>query len=276
MKTPRTEPITTVSENEAPAQPIYRQIAEQIAEEIGSGIRPVNAKIPSERELAEELGLSRMTVRAAIDTLVRQGLVVRRNRAGAYVAQPKFRFDLSSREGLHEQLRKAGVKPGAKIIVAEKMLAGDLDREIVHALTLKKEDEVYRIVRLRTANGEPIVVENSYFPVVRFPDLLDFNLTDSIYGILKKHFAFESAGAVQEIVVSQLDAYWADIMGVAADLPTLEVRRCATTSDNRPFEYAHDIYRGDRIIFTARTVGPALNLGIPNVPNNMNAIAITD
>jgi len=276
MKMQRTEDIAAASENESPAQPLYRQVAEQIAAEIASGIRPVDAKIPSEREMAEELGLSRMTVRAAIDTLVRQGLVARRNRAGAYVAQPKFRFDLSSREGLHEQLRKAGVKAGAKIIVAEKMLARDLDREIVQALILKDEDEVYRIVRLRTANGEPIVVENSYFPAAKFPDLLDFNLTDSIYGILKKHFAFESAGAVQEIIVSQLDAYWADIMGVAASLPTLEVKRRAVTSDQRPFEFAHDIYRGDRIIFTARTLGPALNLGIPNVSNIPNDVPSSD
>lgn len=267
MKLPRTDTITAISENEAPAQPLYRQVAEQLADEIATGLRPVNAKIPSERELAEQLGLSRMTVRAAIDTLVRQGLVVRRNRAGAYVARPKFRFDLSSREGLHEQLRKAGVKPGAKIIVAEKIPASDIDRQIMQALLLKKKDEVYRIVRLRTANGEPVVVENSYFPAARFPDLLDFNLTDSIYGILKKHFAFESAGAVQEIVVSHLDAYWAEIMGAAVDSPTLEVKRCAITSDNAPFEYAQDIYRGDRITFIARTIGPALNLGIPNVSN---------
>ncbi len=242
-------------DNESPAQPLYRQIAEQIAKEIETGIHPVNSRISSERELAEKFGISRMTVRAAVNTLVHQGLLIRRNRA-VYVAQPKFRFNLSSPDGLHEQLRKAGVEPGAKIIIAEKVPANALNPEIAQALALDGQDEVYRIVRLRTANNEPIAVENSYFPANLFPDLLDFNLTDSIYGILKKYFSVESAGSVQEIEISFLNEQWADIMGIAADLSTLEVKRCAVTADNRPFEFAHDIYRGDRLIFTAQTIEP--------------------
>ncbi|NOZ73577.1 MAG: GntR family transcriptional regulator [Chloroflexi bacterium] len=236
-------------------RPIYRQVAEQIAEEIEAGILPADSRISSERELAERYGISRMTARAAINILVQRGLIVRRNRSRAYVAQPKFRFDLSSPGGLHEQLRKANVRPGARIIIAEKLPFDAVDRQVVQSLGLAEEDEIYHIVRLRTANDEPIALEDSYFPAKLFPDLLDFNLTDSIYGILRKYFSVEPAGSVQELEISLLDAEWAEIMGVAVDLPTLEIRRCAVTADNTPFEYAHDIYRGDRIIFTARTVG---------------------
>lgn len=242
------------SENKSSTQPLYRQIAEQIAEEIETGALPADSRISSERELAERFGISRMTARAAVNMLVQRGLIVRRNRARAYVAQPKYRFDLSSRGGLHEQLQKAGVKPGAQIIVAEKVPANTLDQEVVQALALDEQDEVYYIVRLRTANDEPIAVENSYFPVKLFPDLLDFNLTDSIYGILSKYFSIEPAESVQELEISLLDARWAEIMGVAVDLPTLEIKRCAVTADKIPFEFAHDIYRGDRLIFTARTI----------------------
>ena len=166
--------------DESSTRPLYQQAAKQIANEIESGIRPANSIIPSERELAEEFNISRMTARAAVNTLVQQGLVVRRNRARAQVAQPKFRFDFSSPEGLHDQLQKADVKPGAQIIVAEKVLANSLDPKIGQALALGEQEEVYRIIRLRTANGESIAVENSYFPAKLFPDLLDFNLTDSI------------------------------------------------------------------------------------------------
>ena len=237
-------------------RPIYRQVAEQIAEEIEAGILPADARISSERELAERYGISRMTARAAINVLVQRGLIVRRNRSRAYVAQPKLRFDLSSPGGLHEQLRRAGVRPGARLIVAEKLPLDALDPKAVEALSLVDGDEAYHIVRLRTANDEPIAVEDSYFPAHLFPDLLDFNLTDSIYGILRKYFSVEPANSLQELEISLLDAEWAEIMGVAVDLPTLEIRRQAFTATNTPFEYAHDIYRGDRIIFTARTVGP--------------------
>ena len=243
-------------ETRTPNRPIYRQVAEQIAEEIKAGILPADARISSERELAERYGISRMTARAAINILVQRGLIVRRNRSRAYVAQPKFRFDLSSPGGLHEQLRKAGVEPGAKLITAEMLPYDALSPKVVQALVLDEGASVYHIVRVRTANGEPIAVEDSYFPAHLFPDLLDFNLTDSIYGILRKYFAVEPAGSVQELEISLLDAEWAEIMGVAVDLPTLEIWRQAFTADNIPFEFAHDIYRGDRILFIARTAGP--------------------
>ncbi len=248
-------------EDNAPA--LYQQVAQEIAAEIKAGKYPVGSRIPSERDLAEQFKISRMTIRAAVDTLAHQGLVARRNRSGTYVARPRFQFDLSSREGLHTQLRNAGITPGSKVIVAEQVPVASLDAEIGEALQLEADDEVYRIVRLRTANDEPIVIENSYFPAALFPDLLDYNLSDSLYGILKKHFSFESSGAVQKITISHLDAQSAEFMGVTADLATLEVKRSAFTKDNQPFEFAHDIYLGDRIAFTARTVGPALNLGIP-------------
>ncbi len=245
-----------MTETRTSNRPIYRQVAEQIAEEIKAGILPADARISSERELAERYGISRMTARAAINILVQRGLIVRRNRSRAYVARPKFRFDLSSPGGLHEQLRKAGVEPGAKLITAEKLPYDALSPRVVQALALDKGASVYHIVRVRTANGEPIALEDSYFPAHRFPDLLDFNLTDSIYGILRKYFAVEPAGSVQELEISLLDAEWAEIMGVAVDLPTLEIWRQAFTADNVPFEFAHDIYRGDRILFIARTASP--------------------
>lgn len=255
------------SDDDNTARTLYRKVAQQIADDIKSGKYPVNTRIPSERDLAEQFDISRMTIRAAIDTLAHQGLVVRRNRSGTYVAHPRFQFDLSSPKGLHTQLKNAGITPGAKVIVAEQVFAENCDAEVVNALQLEETDGVYRIVRVRTANNESIVIENSYFPVSLFPDLLDYNLTDSLYGILKKHFSFESSGAVQEITISHLDAQSAKLMGVAADLATLEVKRRAFTKNDIPFEFAHDIYLGDRIAFTAQTLGPSLNLGIPSVAN---------
>ncbi len=239
--------------------PVYRQIAYQIAEEIKAGARPPNSRLPSERELAERFGISRMTARAAIDLLQRRGLVSRRSRSGVFVAQPKVRFDLSSPQGLHQQLEQAGIKPGAKIITAEIVPVKAVDARVMRALSLTEADEVYHIVRLRTANDEPIALENSFFPVRLFPDLLDFNLTESIYGILKKYYSVEPAQSFQELETSLLDEEWAAVMGVPVDLPTLEIRRCAMTEKGEPFEYAHDIYRGDRIIFTARTVRPGMS-----------------
>ncbi|HFC09503.1 MAG TPA: GntR family transcriptional regulator [Chloroflexi bacterium] len=243
-----------MSADETAPVPRYRQVAEQLAKEITEGALPADARIASERELAERFGISRMTARAAINILVRRGLITRRSGARAHVAPPKIRFDLSSPEGLYRQLEHAGIKPGARVITAEKLPCEALEPKICQALRLQDADEVYHVVRLRTADDEPITVENSYFPAALFPDLLDFHLTGSIYGILKKYFDVTPARAVQELEISLLDAEWAQIMGVPVDLPTLEIRRVAFTTEGVPFEYAYDIYRGDRILFTARTV----------------------
>lgn len=244
-------PADTVS-----SPPRYRQVAEQLAREIAEGVLPAEARIASERALAERFGISRMTARAAINILVRRGLLTRRSGARAYVAHPKIRFDLSSPAGLYRQLEQAGITPGARVMTAEKLPCEALEPKICEALRLQEPDEAYHIVRLRTADGEPIALEDSYFPARRFPDLLDFQLAESIYGILRKHFGVVPAQSVQELEISLLDAEWAQIMGVPVDLPTLEIRRLAFTAEGEPFEFAHDIYRGDRIIFTARTATP--------------------
>ncbi len=249
--------------------PRYRQVAEQLAKEIAEGTLPAASRIASERELAERFGISRMTARAAINILVRRGLLTRRSGARAYVARPKIRFDLSSPSGLYRQLEQAGIQPGARVILAEKLPCEALEPKICAALHLKDADEAYHIVRLRTADGEPIALEDSYFPVRLFPDLLDFRLAESIYGILKKHFGVTPAKAMQELEISLLDAEWAQIMGVPVDLPTLEIRRVAFTDQGVPFEFAHDIYRGDRIIFTART---AASLNAENAPQWQQAL----
>ncbi len=239
---------------EALAVPRYRQVAEQLAREIAEGALPAEARIASERELAERFGISRMTARAAINILVRRGLLTRRSGARAYVSRPKIRFDLSSPEGLYRQLAHAGIKAGARVITAEKLPCEALEPKVCQALNLEDAaDYAFHIVRLRTADDEPIAVEDSYFPERLFPDLLDFHLTESIYGILKKYFDVAPAKSVQELEISLLDAEWAHIMGVPVDLPTLEIRRVAFTAEGIPFEFAHDIYRGDRILFTART-----------------------
>ncbi len=246
-----------MTEQPLPRIPVYRQVARQLAEEIISGKRPVNSKIPSERELAERFHISRMTARAALNVLLQRGLIARRSHSGAYVAQPKYRFDLSSPGGLHDQLRQAGVEPGAKLITASVSSAKEVNPQVAQKLKLTEDEEVYHIIRLRTANGEPIALENSFFPVRLFPELLDFNLTDSIYGILKKYFAVEPAESFQELEISLLDVEWAALMEIPAGLPTLEIRRTTITAEGELFEYAHDIYRGDRILFTARTVTEA-------------------
>ncbi|MBN2376256.1 MAG: GntR family transcriptional regulator [Sedimentisphaerales bacterium] len=234
-------------------QPAYRQVAEHIAQEIEAGVLSPASKIPSERVIAHKYGISRMTARGTVNKLVQMGLIVRRKRIGAFVAQPKIRFDLSSRAGLHEQLHKAGIEPSSKLISAKKIPAGKMNPEISEALGLSKKAYIFHLIRLRLADGEAIAVENSYFPGNLFPNLLKYDLTESIYALLEKYFSVKPSRSTQNMEITFLAKQWADIMGVSADIPALEIKRRAVSTDDILFEFAHDIYRGDRLTFTSKT-----------------------
>lgn len=210
-------------------------------------------RISSERELASEYGISRMTARAALGLLEQRGLIERRDRSGTYVAYPKIRLDLSSVAGLSARLLRQGITPGAEIIEKHTLPAGQLERAVAQALEISGDEPAHVVVRRRTGNGEPLVLEESYFPARCCPDLLDDELTGSIYEILRDKFDLEPARLHQEVELTQLDSEAAMKLGVRSDVPMLLVTRTAWDTDGRPIEFARDLYRGDRLLFVAET-----------------------
>ena len=134
----------------------YAQIIAQIEQAIADGELAPGDRLPPERALAEEHGVSRMTVRQALQSLESRGLLRRaigRN-GGSFVARPKVERDLGTFSGLSEQLARQGLAAGARVLSA---------REV---------DGAIEIVRVRLADGEPFAVERSSFPAERFRGLL--------------------------------------------------------------------------------------------------------
>ncbi len=233
--------------------PIYRNIARMLAGRIRGGDLIAGRRIPSERELASEYGISRMTARAALGLLEQRGMVERRDRSGTYVAYPKIRLDLSSVAGLSARLLRQGITPGAEIIEKCTSPAGQLEDVVVEALEISGEEPVHVVVRRRTGNGEPLALEESCFPARSCPDLLDYELTGSIYELLRDEFDLEPARLHQEVELTQLDSEAAMKLGIRPDVPMLLVTRTAWDASGRPIEFARDLYRGDRLLFVAET-----------------------
>ena len=145
--------------------PAYRRVGDELAARIRSGELAPGARVPSERELAAGQGITRMTARAAVGLLARRGLVERRERSGVFVARPKIEQSLDTVAGLSDQLGGRGVVPGAEVIEERTVRAGELgDAEVASRLGLSEEDAVYVIVRVRTGDGEPLVLEENYLP----------------------------------------------------------------------------------------------------------------
>lgn len=237
----------------AEALPIYRSIARGLASRIRSGDLPPGSRVPSERELASEVGISRMTARAALNLLEQRGLIERRGRYGTFVARPRIRLDLSSVAGLSARLLRQGITPGAEVIERRTALADELEGAVAEALGVTDGDPVHVVVRRRTGNGEPLALEESYFPARFCPDLLSNELTGSIYELLRDRCGLEPARLHQEIELTQLDSAAAIKLGVRPDVPVLLVTRTAWDAEDRPIEFARDLYRGDRLLFVAET-----------------------
>jgi GntR family transcriptional regulator len=241
--------------------PAYSQIEDRLAEAISGGDLGPGARLPPERTLAERFGVSRMTLRQALDSLERRGLVVRvrGRRGGTFVAEPKIERDLTTVAGLTHQLRRQGHQAGARVLSAREGPAGARTAE---ALGVDSGALVYEVVRLRLSDGAPLALERSLFPAGRFPGLLEHSLEGSMYELLEERYGEAPARTVERLEPVVAEAREAEILGVAAGSPLMLVERTAYGASGVALEYARDLFRGDR---TRVLVESALLL-TPTVP----------
>ena len=235
--------------------PIYRTVAEALIERIDKGDLRPGSRCPSERQLASEYGISRMTARAAVNLLVQRGYVARKNGSGTFVASPKIELDLSTVAGFSDRVLRHGIIPGARVIEARTVGTEELDASVATALEITGEELVHVLIRVRTGNNELLALERSYFPAHHCPDLLDNELTGSIYELLQSRCNLELAHLRQKLEVTQLDASAAEALATHPDAPALRITRTTWDAHERPIEFARDLYRGDRLLFV--TEAPA-------------------
>ena len=227
--------------------PLYLQLADMLIEQIESGQLKLHSKIPSERELSEKYGLSRMTAREAIKILEERGFVYRQVGKGTFVEESKIEHMLTKFVGFTDEMLQKGIKPGAKILKKETIIPSKRIRE---SLKLNLKDEVYYLQRVRYGNNNPLVVENSYFPKKICPELLEKDLISrSIYDIIRKDYHLNLVRAVQTLEPIATNEYESEILGVKMSSPALLITRISYDNNNVPIEFAKDIYRGDRSRF---------------------------
>lgn len=195
-----------------------------------------------------------MTARAAVNLLGQRGLVERRARSGTFVARRKIELNLSAVAGLSARLLRRGITPGAEVIEVRTVAAGELEALASKALELEGAgDSVHVVIRRRTGNGEPLALEESYFPSRYCPGLLERDLTGSIYELLRDEYGLEPRRLHQEVELTQLDTSAAVRLGIRPDVPVLRVTRTARDAEDRTIEFARDLFRGDRLLFISDT-----------------------
>ncbi len=165
------------------AVPLYIQIAEDIKAKIERKELAENSRIPTELELSEAYGVSRITIRKALEILVEDEILVRRQRIGTFVSDKKVSRSLNRFMGFTQSCEMSGGRPGTKFLSAELVRAKPSD---IKVLRLPEDDKVIRIRRLRYCNDVPVILEENHFPK-KFAYLLAEDLNRSLHQILQEH-----------------------------------------------------------------------------------------
>lgn len=232
--------------------PLHAQIERWLIDVIGRGDLVSGDRLPREGDLAAALGVSRMTLRQALSTMEAQGTVVRRpgRSGGTYVSEPRIECDLTGLAGFTEQMRRANIRAGARVVSALTLPA---TAAVAGALSIPRGDDVHEIVRVRTARRQPLALERSYFPAEVFPDLLTHRLTGSLYDLLRRHYGQTPYVASENLEPIIAGAAEAEMLGVEATSALMAIERTASTAAGLPVEYARDLFRPDKVRITFRT-----------------------
>lgn len=225
--------------------PLYFQLAQHFEAAIRSGALKVGARLDNEVDLAERLGLSRPTVRAAFLYLSNRGLVVRKRGAGTVVAKERIDRDVEL-TSLFDDLASAGRQPTTQVITHE---VGHASEKVAEALHLEDKALVICLERLRLADGEPIALMHNYLPAGLVHLSTEMLQQHGLYELLRAA-GIRLGSATQRMSAKNASASEARVLNETRGAALLTMERIAYDDSGRPVEFAQHLYRASRYSFT--------------------------
>lgn len=223
----------------------YHSIRDQILDLLDE--LEVGDALPPERVLAPRFEVSRMTLRRAVEELVRQGRLERRHGAGTFVAAPKIAQGLAV-TSFSEDMRQRGAVPASRTLAVDEVLAG---AQLGRRLEISPGEKVTRVARLRLADGAPMALETLHVPRSVVPDLTGELLDNqSFYELLAARYGVVLARGRQTIEATVTDEAESEILEVPLHSPAFLFERISRAADGRVVEFVRSVYRGDRYKFT--------------------------
>jgi len=205
--------------------------------------------IPSERALCEQLGVSRPTLRSAVDELVTTGLLVREHGRGMFVARAKITQELAP-DGTAHRLPYAGGTWASRVLELTTVQAG---ARVGRRLRISPAAEITYIARLRLVDDEPMAIEYLHVPADLVPGLRPADMeSGDFYDFLRTAHGVRVHEAVQSIEPTVTNEEEARLIGVPVLSPALLFERLTKDDTGRPVEYVHSVYRGDRYRIVSR------------------------
>jgi len=203
----------------------------------------IGEAIPSERQLTTDLGVSRLTVRAALDELVRDGYLIRRRGSGTFVSEPKIAQELTM-TSFTEDMQRRGMSPASRTLELKIIPAGAQLGRLLH---VSPSEPVMVAKRLRLADHETMAIETLHVRESLVPDLTAADLQEhSFYELLRNRYVTTIAGGVQTIEPTVTDEDESQALGVPLHSPAFRFERVTHSAAGEIVEFVESIYRGDR------------------------------
>lgn len=226
---------------------LYHSLGQVIRSKIQSGEWPVGEQIPSERTLMQAFGVSRATVRQAIENLIKEGILYRVHGKGTFAAPPKIKQGVLRLLDFSNIMRRNGLNPSACLL--GKVLY-DPPLDIQRTLALPEAARVSWFQRLLSVNDSPMLIENSYFSAPRFLDMLEaYNGTEEPLVFVSRQYGLQVARESEAFEPVILESFEASLLGVKLGFPALWVEYVVYDTADIPVAYFTTLMRGDRCRF---------------------------
>jgi GntR family transcriptional regulator len=213
-------------------RPLYRQVRDRLIRNLVDGVWGPGEALPSEMQLAAELGVSQGTVRKALDAMAAENLVVRRQGRGTFVAR-------HDEERILFQFFKLVPDSGTRSFPDSRVLSmavGRADANERAPLALTPGSRVIRIKRVRSIENKPVIAEAITLPAALFPDLAGMAVPNNLYGLYAMHYGITIANTQERLKAVGASADDAAILGISPGAPVLQIDRLALALDRTPVE----------------------------------------
>lgn len=227
--------------------PLYEQLRTVIRQEIVSGAYAAGERMPSETELENRFGVSRITVRRAIEDLEKDGLLERKQGRGTFVIYNKVKSNMDSIMGFTDSMVRMGRTPRRTILSKKVIKAG---RKLADILGINKEDSVIELKRVLCDEEQALLYDESYYPCARFPDLMEkLNEDVSTYQLLKEGYGVVMPRAHKRFNVEIADKEISKILNCSEGEPLFSIFKIVYDRENVPVHSSKSLVLANRATY---------------------------
>lgn len=230
--------------------PIHYQISTQLKKSINAGEYKTGERLPSENELASMLGVHRLTVRQALNSLVNEKFLYRIRGKGTFVGQNTIERPSNKLTGLFSEIADKGLNPTSQVL--EKAIL-PATQNVAKLLQIKEGDQVTKIFRVNYADKQPIAISNHYAPYILCPDLMQEDLEKhAFHQIFNKKYGMRLGWAEDEVRAGRANKSQAQHLLFSQGTVVLKIERVLYLEDGRPLLLTNTVIAGEKYVYRAR------------------------